>query len=60
MNLSTILQNKQKKSENRFSSSKNNEYLSEEDYKRIYPKSTRSGLFYGAAKHHNLKENDAV
>ena len=49
-----------KKSENRFTSLKNNEYFSEEDYKRIYPKSPSFGLFYGRAKHHKLKENDAV
>ena len=31
-----------------------------EDYKRIYPKSSRPGLFYGTAKLHKLKENDTV
>ena len=39
---------------------KNNKYLSEEDYERIYPKSSRPGLFYETAKLHKLKENDTV
>ena len=34
--------------------------MSKEDYKRIYPKSSRPGLFYGTAKIHNLKENDTI
>ena len=48
------------KLQNILRSLKNNEYLSEEDYKRIYPKSSRPGLFYGTAKLHRLKENDTV
>ena len=36
---------------------KNNKSLSEEDYKRIYPKSSRPGSFYGTEKVHKLKEN---
>ena len=40
--------------------SKNSKYLSEEDYKWIYPKSSRPGLFYGTAKVHKFKENDTV
>ena len=39
---------------------KNNKYLSEEDYERIYPKSSRPGFFYETAKLHKLKENDTV
>ena len=39
---------------------KNNTYLSEENYKGIYPKSWRPGLFYERAKCHKLKENDTV
>ena len=39
---------------------KNNKYLNEEDYKRIYPKSSAPVLFYGNAKLHKLKENDTV
>ena len=31
-----------------------------EDYKRIYPKSSRPGLFYGTVKLHKLKENGTV
>ena len=34
--------------------------MSEEDYKPIYPKSSRPDLFYGTAKLHKLKENDTV
>ena len=47
------------KLQNILRSLKNNQYLSE-DYKRIYPKSSRPGLFYGTAKLHKLKENDTV
>ena len=39
---------------------KNNKSLSEEDYKRIYPKSSRPGSFYGTEKVHKLKENNTV
>ena len=39
---------------------KNNTYLSEEDYKRIYPKSSGPGLFYRTAKLHRSKENDTI
>ena len=35
---------------------KNNKHVNEEDYKRIYPKSSRPGLFYGTAKVHKLKD----
>ena len=48
------------KLQNILRSLKNNQYLSEEDYKRIYPKSSRPGLFYGTAKLHKLKEIDTV
>ena len=34
--------------------------MSEENYKPIYPKSSRRVLFYGPAKLHKLKENDTV
>ena len=39
---------------------RSNYYLSQEDYKQIYPKSSRPGLFYGTAKVHKLKENGIV
>ena len=39
---------------------KNNEYLSEEDYRQIYPKLSRPGLFYGTAKLHKLKDNNTI
>ena len=48
------------KLQNILRSLKNNEYLSEEDYERIYPKSSRLDLFYGTAKPHQLKENDTI
>ena len=48
------------KLQNKLRSLRNNEHLSEEDYKRIYPKLSRPGLFYGTAKLHKLKENDIV
>ena len=48
------------KLENILRSLKNNKYLSEEDYKRVYPKSSRPSLFYRIAKLHKLKENDTV
>ena len=48
------------KLQNILRSVRTNEYLSEEDYKRIYPKSSRPGLFYGTAKLHKLKENDTI
>ena len=48
------------KLQNILRSLKNNEYLSEEDYERIYPKSSRPDLFYGTAKPHQLKENDTI
>ena len=50
----------ERKLQNTLKSLKNNKYLSKEDYKRIYPKSSRPGLFYGTAKLHKLKENDNV
>ena len=34
--------------------------MSEEDYKRIYPKSSRPGLFYGTAKAHKLEKNNSI
>ena len=48
------------KLQNILRSLKDNKYLSEEDYKRIYSKSSRPDLFYGTAKLHKLKENDTV
>ena len=48
------------KLQNKLRSLRNNEHLSEEDYKRIYSKLSRPGLFYGTAKLHKLKENDIV
>lgn len=50
----------ERKLQNTLRSLKNNKYLSKEDYKWIYPKSSRPGLFYGTAKLHKLKENDNV
>ena len=50
----------ERKLQNTLKSLKNNKYLRKEDYKRIYPKSSRPGLFYGTAKLHKLKENDNV
>ena len=50
----------ERKLQNTLKSLKNNKSLSKEDYKRIYPKSSRPGLFYGTAKLHKLKENDNV
>ena len=44
----------ERKLENILRSLKINKYLSEEDYKRIYLKSSRPGLFYGTAKLHTL------
>ena len=46
--------------QNILTSLKNNKYLSQEDYKRIYRKSSRPGLFYGTAKLLKSKENDTV
>ena len=34
--------------------------MSQEDYKRIYRKSSRPGLFYGTAKLLKSKENDTI
>ena len=34
--------------------------MSEEDYKRIYPKSSRPGLFYGTAEAHKLEKNNSI
>ena len=34
--------------------------MSEEDSKRIYPKSSRPGLFYGTAKAHKLKKKNSI
>ena len=34
--------------------------MSEKDYKRTYPKSSRLGLYHGTAQPHRLKENDTV
>ena len=48
------------KLQNLLRSLKNYNYLSQEDYKQIYPKSSRPGLFYGTAKVHKLKENGIV
>ena len=46
--------------QNRLRSLKNNKYLSEKDYKRTYPKSSRLGLYHGTAQPLRLKENDTV
>ena len=45
---------------NQIWSLKSNNYLKEEDYKRIYQKSSKPGLFYGTAKVWKLKENNTV
>ena len=34
--------------------------MSEEDYQRIYPKSSGPGLFYRTAKLHRSKQNDTI
>ena len=54
------IKRKERKLQNLFRSLKNKKYLSEEDYKRIYPKSSGPCSFYAIAKLHKLKENDIV
>ena len=44
------------KLQNLLGGSRNNKSVNEEDYKRIYPKPSRTGLFYGTAKVHKLKK----